>query len=72
LLSCARTCKFLRLFAAEVYNDETLVALIAAAALANCFIVIAGKPPDPPPLSAIGAPGCAIGAFIGYHGQKLI
>jgi hypothetical protein len=48
LPSCARICA-LRAFAAEVYNDETFVALIAAAKLVNCFIVVGGKKPEPPP-----------------------
>jgi hypothetical protein len=39
-LPCARTCALVRLFAAEIYNNETVVALITAAALAVCFTAV--------------------------------
>jgi hypothetical protein len=45
LVSCARTCALVWFSAAEVYNDENFVAIIAAAVLANCFIVVGRNPP---------------------------
>jgi hypothetical protein len=47
---CACTCALVRLLAAEVRNDKTFVAFIAAAALEIYFIVVGGNPPSDPPL----------------------
>jgi hypothetical protein len=41
-------------FAAEVYNDETFVVLIAAAVLANYFIVVGGETTESPLSAALG------------------